>query len=182
MLRAEEPSKATTDVAAGPILVLSNATVLVPTAKFPLPSKLTGVPLRVTPAPPALIVVPLMEKADGLAVKLWPARTNAVVIGTSCVVTEAAGLVAGLAKAYVEDPTTRPPEARERTEPEEVIAGPDRESVELPTIAEPPNMGVKGTFPAHKAPGAAICAATAPGVASRIVDVPTTKAPEDASE
>lgn len=114
--------------------------------------------------------------------KLWPATTNAVVIGISCVVEEAVGLDAGVAKAYVDEPTTRAPEARERTEPEEVTAGPERDNVELPTITEPPNRGVKATFPAHKAPGEAIWPATAPAVASGMVDVPTTRAPEEASE
>ena len=164
------------------MLVLSNATVLVPTTRFPLLSRLTGVPLSVTPGPPALIVVPFMENPDGLAVKLCPATANAVVIGTSCVVEEAAGLDAGVANAYVDGPTTRPPEASEKTEPEEVIAGPERDNVELPTMAEPPKRGVKATFPAHKAPGEAICPATAPAVARGMVDVPTTRAPEEASE
>ena len=182
MLRTVEPSNATIDVEAGPILVLSSATVLVPTTKSPLLPRLTGVPSRVIPGPPALTVVPLIENPNGFAVKLWPATTNAVVTGTSFVVIEAAGLDAGVAKAYVDDPTTRPPETSERTEPEEVIAGPGRESVELPTMAEPPGRGVKGTFPAHRAPGAAICPATAPAVASATVDAPTTKAPDEASE
>ena len=85
-----------------------------------------------------MIVVPLMENADGLAMKLWPATSNAVVIGTSFVVGVAAVMDAGVANAYVDCPTTMPPEAREMTEPEFVIAGPERDNVELPKIAEPP--------------------------------------------
>ena len=45
--------------------------VLLPTARVPEASKLTGVPAIVTPGQQGLIVVPSTEIALGLAVNVW---------------------------------------------------------------------------------------------------------------
>lgn len=47
-----------------------------PISKTPFDSKLTGVPLIVTPGPPAVIVVPSIEKAVGFAVKTCPSTVK----------------------------------------------------------------------------------------------------------
>lgn len=49
---------------------------MVPTTRVPEGWRLMMVPARVIAAPPAEMVVPSMEKAEGLGVKVWPATVN----------------------------------------------------------------------------------------------------------
>ena len=79
-------------------------TAEVPISRTPLLSRLMGVPEMVTPLPPAVIVCPSMENAEGLAVKTWPptVKTDDAV---------AAAKFEGT--ATILDPTTKPPAPRE---------------------------------------------------------------------
>lgn len=52
--------------------VVPIVTVLEPMTNTPDGPRLIGVPEIVTPFPPGNIVVPAIEKAVGLAVKVWP--------------------------------------------------------------------------------------------------------------
>ena len=52
--------------------------VLLSISSTPFLSRLTMVPSIVTATPPAEIVVSAMAKAEGFAVKVWPAAINTV--------------------------------------------------------------------------------------------------------
>lgn len=55
-----------------PVLPDSSEIMLLPISRIPEAPKLTTVPSTVTPGPPAEIVVPSIEKAVGLGVKVSP--------------------------------------------------------------------------------------------------------------
>ena len=50
--------------------------VLVPISRRPPVARLIGVPERVTPPRPAIMVVLSSAKTEGLAVKVWPAMVK----------------------------------------------------------------------------------------------------------
>lgn len=58
-----------------------SAIVLDPTIKMPEGLRLVLVPATVMAGPPAQIVVPAMENAVGLGVKVWPATVSGELVG-----------------------------------------------------------------------------------------------------
>lgn len=78
----------------------------------------------------------------------------------------------------MEEPTTRPPDPREKTVPRSVVAGPFKERV-TPLRATPVlPRGVKTSLPAVRISVAALLLI----VAKAMVEVPTMSAPDEARE
>ena len=61
------------DVVALARLDTGRENVVFPITNFAPSSRNMDVPLTITPGPPAVMVVPSMEKALGLGVNVWPA-------------------------------------------------------------------------------------------------------------
>ena len=103
--------------------------VLVPMTRPEGPSK-TGVPEMVMPGPPFTIVVPAMEMAVGLAVKVWPPTVKT-------------GEPDDEGKVNVSVPITRlPEEPRETGVPDMVTGGPPGFIV-VPARTNPVGLAVK---------------------------------------
>ena len=126
---------------------LAKGIVLAPTTSELLAREMT-VPFSVIAEPPMDRSVPPIASPEGSAVKVSPSMVKTLGVGPwlemGPLVTEVRLLDAGVAYAKVEEPTTRPPEARDMTVPWSVIAAPEMERV-VPSIAtdeEPSGMNV----------------------------------------